>query len=220
MNLGRNEIIKLSYVSDKKWSKVCNKYCNTKNFSSSVKWNNFIDVRNVLSEEDVDYWLSCGAVLTIYRDKKLLKRDWDIDVDVYSDDLRPKYDKVRDRLMSIGFISRGRSTEKSVKLNLIRGMERVTVRGLYFDSKFDKDRKYILSNVFRYPVKFFDKNVIETISYRGDEARVPSPVKKYIVYFYGKNWKIPLESRKESRKDLIKRGVIRKNYARDRGWCK
>jgi hypothetical protein len=121
--------------------------------------------------------------------------DDDVDLDVYEEDLRPKYNILRNKFLESDFIVRGINIKYGCKMSLFRGKEKTSLRGLHLDPRF-KNNKYRLRKRYKYPRKFYEK--FETIEFKNHTFRCPSPVEEFLIYVYGKNWKIPMNSDDEN----------------------
>ena len=217
--MDENKIRKLSYTCntderskclDKKWQKVKSKYVNKKVFDFKSRTKNLLDVKNILDELKVPFFLTHGALLGAYREGDFIKHDDDIDLDIFEEILISNYDEICEKLMKRGFIVRGRRLdykgEKGEKLNLYRDREKMNIRGIYLDPSYKQDR-YRLTNVFQYLRKFHDNP--DTITFKGVTFMTPGPIEEFLVYCFGEEWRIPVLKTKEEKKKGIGRGVRR-----------
>ena len=155
-------------------------------------------------------------LLRAYRDKDFIQWDDDIELDIFDEIFKNNYDKICRKLIERGFIIRGRKVErrkeKGEKMNLYRNREKISIRGVYLDPKYEQG-KYRLTNVFQYLKKFHDNP--DTIEFKGAIFQTPGPIEEFLTYRYGEDWKIPINTygtKSEKKKDfevLYKRGIRR-----------
>ena len=138
---------------DSKWKRVRSKYCNKDNWDFEGRARNLLDVKSVLDDLKVPFFLTHGALLGAYRDKDFIKWDDDIELDIFDEIFKDNYDKICRELIRCGFIIRGRKfklkNEKGEKVNLYRNKEKISIRGLYLDPNYEQG-KYRLTNIFQY----------------------------------------------------------------------
>ena len=101
---------------------------------------------------------------------------------------------MREKLIEAGFIVRDNNKSKGVKLNIFRHKEKISIRGLYLEEKYHKN-KYRLTSCFRYPRRFYED--CDTIEFKGCSFNAPHDIEAYLRYVYGDKWHIPRESRKK-----------------------
>lgn len=204
-----SKIIKLSNLNDKDWSKILKDHQKECAFNMKVRHKNLRLAKEVLESCNSKYWIIGGLLLGFYRDNDFIPWDWDIDIDMFSENMRDSYDDLAQRFMDVGFIVRRNHQFPDIKINLFRKKDRITIRGLFKD----ESGRYLMSKVDRYPIEFFQKT--DYIEFQGNRYPAPHPIKKYILYLYGKNWKKPIKDRKKLRADYYNRGVMRESYAKD-----
>jgi phosphorylcholine metabolism protein LicD len=187
--------IEVSNLSTNQWKKIRHKYVNKSEYDFSARTKNLLDIKEVLDTMGITFWLTNGTILAAYREHDWIKWDDDVDLDVYEEDLKPNYNILRNKFLESGFIVRGTNVRHGCKMALFRDKEKTALRGLYLDPKF-KDNKYRLRKRYKYPRKFYEK--FGTIKFMGSTFRCPSPVEEFLVYVYGKNWRIPMNSDDES----------------------
>jgi hypothetical protein len=187
--------IEISNLSAEHWGKIRDKYVNKSEYDFTARTKNLLDVKEILDTVGITFWLTNGTILAAYREHDWIKWDDDVDLDVYEEDLRPNYNILRNKFLKSDFIVRGINIKYGCKMSLFRGKEKTALRGLYLDPKF-KNNKYRLRKRYKYPRKFYEK--FETIEFKNNIFRCPSPVEEFLIYVYGENWKIPMNSDDES----------------------
>ena len=192
----------------KKWEEIKKYFFDPSKPNSDNRAKNLLDVKKILDERNITFYLVRGALLGIYREGDFIKWDDDTEIDVFEDAFLRQYEKLCELFMSIGFVVRGRKPgfegKPGEKINLYRNGEKLTIRGLLED----ETGKFFQTKVYRYPRKFYEN--FETIEFKGAIFRVPSPIEDYIVYVYGKDWKIPIKSKNDCIVDFAERGIRRK----------
>ena len=195
---------------DKKWRKIKHKYVNRKVFDFEGRTKNLLDVKSVLDELKVPFFLTHGALLGAYREGDFIKYDGDIDLDVFDEIFILNYDKICKKLIEKGFIVRGRDIKrkgkKGEKIHLFRDKEQIEIRGIYLDSNYEQN-KYRLTSVFQYLRKFHDNP--DTITFKGVTFMTPGPIEEFLVYCFGKSWRTPVFKTKKEKAKGYKRGVRR-----------
>ena len=200
----RKEIRKISNLSEKKWRLIKSKYFRSTNFDREARKFNLFEVKNILDKHRVFFWITDGTLLGAYRDKDFIKWDNEVDIDVFDEDMVVNFDKLVEVFINRDFIVRKVKRRRGSKINLFKNNSKVSIRALYLDTKYKKN-KFRLSPLYCYPKKFFRK--FEKIKLGGTEYNVPSPIKKYLMYVFGPSWNIPIKSKKKVLKDLKKRKV-------------
>jgi hypothetical protein len=224
MKMSNKESKKWSYLCDNskvkcpdtKWKKVRHKYINEENFNFKGRTENLLDVKKILDSLRVPFFLTHGALLGAYRDGEWIKWDDDIELDIFDNIFKKKYERMCEILIKQGFIIRGRKIErrkeKGEKINLYRNKEKISIRGIYEDCNYEQN-KYYLTNVFQYPKKFHDNP--EDILFKNEVFKAPGPIEEFLNFRYGDSWRIPINvytskgAKKDNFKILYKRGVRR-----------
>jgi len=227
--MGKREKIakKYSYTCNKdpetkypgpKWKKIRSKYINVEKFDFKSRTRNLLDVKNILDEMEIPFFLTHGALLGAYRDNDFIKWDDDVELDIFEEILLPNYDMLCKQLIRCGFILRGRKRkfkkQKGEKFNIYRDRERISIRGIYLDPNYENN-KYRLTNVFQYLRKFHENP--DTIRFKNAMFNAPGPIEEFLSYRYGKNWNIPTDiygtkgKLKKTNLDSYQRGIRRTN---------
>ena len=192
------------------WKPVRPKYRNKNNFNFKGRTKNLLDMKSILDDMGIQFFLTHGALLGAYRENDFIKHDDDIDLDIFEEILLPRYDELCNNLIKAGFIIRGRNVklkgQKGEKFNSYRDGEKIAIRGLYLDPDYENN-KYRLTNIFQYPRRFHDNP--DSILFKGVTFVTPGPLEEFIVYCFGKNWRTPALHTKEEKKKGFKRGVRR-----------
>lgn len=195
---------------DSIWKPVRSKYRRKNNFNFKARTKNLLDMKSILDNMKIPFFLTHGALLGAYRENDFIKYDDDIDLDIFEEILLLCYDELCNNLIKAGFIIRGRNIkikkQKGEKFNAYRKGEKIAIRGIYLDSNY-KNNKYRLTNIFQYLRKFHENP--DMIMFKGVTFMTPGPLEEFLIYCFGKDWRIPvLHTKKEKRKGFD-RGVRR-----------
>lgn len=163
------------------------------------------EASDLLDEMGIRHYLAFGTALGIYRDKELIKWDWDIDLIVLGEDLHkfnpgmlPDKDftglKVK-RDIPRKIWERAESGENYIRtISFVKYSTRIDLDPAYLSA--DGKSRIILKGRKRnkfsatHPKEWFESDTYE--EYRGKEYRIPSPQKDYLESNYGPNWDKPV----------------------------
>jgi len=202
----------LTSMPNEEWKKnEAEYYASTKPFDMNMRLKNIKDAKDSFDNNNIIFWICDGTLLGAVREKGFIEWDNETDIDMFEEDLLANYDLLKNCFLSSGFIVRGHERTNGAKMNIYRGREKISIRGLYLNPKY-KNNTYRMSRSYQYPKKFFKK--FDTISLGGVELRTPHPIKEYICYVYGPEWKKPMKSKKKCLRYWLKRGVRRKSKDR------
>lgn len=147
---------------------------------------------DILKKLNIDFCVSYGTLLGIYRDNSLIPHDSDIDIEVV---YPVNIDKIEKE-----FIKHGFKVCAKVKTGAkVRQLAFYTDDEVVFDiSLYEK----IGSNVycfhepdlyFKLPAKFYDKFL--PFDFNGYTVYTPNMPEEWLKFTYGKNWNIPKSSK-------------------------
>ena len=181
----------LSGYSYKDWQAIHKNYSNNK-VSNTEKIFALKEIINILENHKINYFISGGTCLGIYRDKELIPWDDDIDIDILEDD----YFKAETQLItyaeSNSYSYRKGSNKFHPKINIFINMVKVSVcriiRGNFIKSYLYRPRARLPFN-YIYPTKKINFNDIS--------IRLPNDTIKYLIHLYGENWEIPNKWKKD-----------------------
>lgn len=172
------------------------------------------DIQKVFDSFGVPLFLTYGALLGIYRDGDFIKYDDDIDLCVTAPIDYKTRKQIGWRLRDIGFTPQPISfklyddwdpsimgyngdehsgiivCQRNIRVTLFFfGEEQCPVHGRDMTCvPFYKGTRLIFT-----PAHFFDKP--GTIKYKGKKYLTPSPIKEYMEFMYGKDWKKPIKGK-------------------------
>lgn len=156
------------------------------------------EVVSVFKELKIQYWISFGTLLGLYREKDIIKGDNDLDFCCYTEDLKKVYPQFKKKLKKLDYKIKGIRDIKKIKLIGVKEGINIAVAG------FRKKGEYRVRNKWAIPAKFF--TTYGTILYKGDKFRCNYPIEEYLEWIYS-DWKTPMGA--ELGDDLYKEKVLR-----------
>jgi len=167
-------------------------------FNFSARLDVMIKIKEILEKEKINLFLSNGTLLGAYREKDFIPWDNDVDMDVLAEEFEIKYDRVKEELISAGYIVRGIKRYPDTKINVYHMGEKVGILSLYLDKV--QDIRY--RGPYVWPNKMYTES--EKIMFKGAEFNAPKLL-DYMLHQYGEDWKIP-----NSTKNYLANSVFRK----------
>lgn len=166
------------------------------------------EATDILDKLEVKYYLGFGTALGLYRDRELIKWDWDLDILILAEN-NHKLEKGREIILKAGFteFKRKQDIPKWIKEDGTKSEEKY-VRTYSFKKygvRIDLDPAYLSQDgesriilkgrkrqMFcgKHPAEWF--NNYGGVDYRGKFYRIPSPIEDYLVSNYGSSWKTPV----------------------------
>jgi hypothetical protein len=149
---------------------------------------NLAIIHKVFAKHNVFFWLSEGTALGFTRDNDFISHDDDVDIGTMIENRETIFTKILPELKRYGFVHHGLPISKYKNyIGLIRNNEKI-------DIDIVDPKGYCLSNINKCSkvipyLKNFNKKII-----RGKIYNIPS--EDYLVYLYGKNWRIPIKNYK------------------------
>jgi phosphorylcholine metabolism protein LicD len=191
---------KLSEVSEEEWYKVRFKQgfiTKKPPFNLKGRTRNLLDVKEVLDDTGLKFWLTNGTSLAAYRERDWIPWDDDVDLDVMMEDYMEVRAELKERFINEGFIVRDRHIKSHTlaKMALFRDGEKTALRPLYLDPDHKYGDTYRFRRDYKYPRKFYE--TAGTIEFMGETFNIPSPVEEWLTYVY-RDWKTPVDEENES----------------------
>ena len=147
---------------------------------------------DVLKELDLNYRISDGTILGIYRNGKFIAHDNDIDVEIIGDDGVES--------IELAFKSKGMTLGRKVIFKgkiqqVIYYTENYTIFDIVIWHINDKDGKLYNYSERDYErvqeSRYFQKNKLEFIEFEGEKYPMPTPIEEWLEMRYGIDWKTP-----------------------------
>jgi len=179
-NLSRKDWIKYRKQNS---SELLNSY---PNYKFNIRFIMMKQFKKIMDEENITLYLSGGALLGAKRDKDFIPWDGDVDFDALEEELKPKCNIIKNKLMELGYITRVIDEYPKIKINAFYSGEKVGVLGLYLNEKKKERYRYKYS----WPSKIYKEK--EKINFKGVTFDAPKIV-DYIEHTYGSKWKEPIK---------------------------
>ena len=148
----------------------------------------FLEICKILEESDLTYFLLGGVLLGARRENNFIEWDWDVEINLFTQDLNDNFEKITEKLLQKNFkLESCRKTDTDSKINLYKNYPKeVTGYTLNAYSHDKKNSKYFRNRV-SFPDHFLKE--FETIEFYGKKFNAPSPISKYLTYQFG-DWKV------------------------------
>ena len=140
------------------------------------------DFKTILEEQGITLFLANGALLGAYREGDFIAWDDDVDMDVLAEEIIPKQDAVREKLVELGYIVRVVKEHNRGKINVHYAGEKVGIVYLYSNGPI----RY--RQAWKWPNSLYENR--EKITFKGVEFTAPS-IEKYLIHQYGEDWATP-----------------------------
>ena len=156
----------------------------------------------------VNYRITDGTVLGLYRDGGFIKHDDDFDIDILFANI-DQIELIKSKFKNLGFTLGREVYYKSQVQQIVFYLDNGFIFDINFWHKID-------SQIFNYSergyervqeFKYFDKNNIECIKFKDKSYPIPTPIEEWLRFRFGDDWKVPKTYKgdwKETCLDLIK----------------
>ena len=160
------------------------------NPTDSDKKNILRDIIFDLEKLKINYSISKGTLLGLYRDKKLIKNDIDIDIDIFSEE--DIYKLIHHSKLTIfrTIIHNGRYSNIVFYDNKNKMLVDIAV--------FIKKERYFINHTPHGEFRL-NENLIKSISLTqfGNDNALSYPCEDYLSLWYGKDWKTPKQYKRD-----------------------
>jgi lipopolysaccharide cholinephosphotransferase len=148
----------------------------------------FLEICDTLEELNITYFLVGGVLLGAKRDKRFIEWDWDVEINLFTQDLNDNFEEIIVKLLQKNFMLEScRKTDTDSKINLYKNYPK-DVTG-YTLNAYSHDKKN--SRYFRNRVSFPDYFLkeFEKIEFYGKKFNAPCPISEYLTYQFG-DWRV------------------------------
>lgn len=161
-----------------------------KKINKKIATKNLIDFKNIMTKNKVAFLLGYGTLLGAIREHDFISHDEDIDILMLEED-KVEFFNVLIELQKIGF-------------NLCRydkrGLLSIMREGEYIDLYFFHKYK---NGIYKCAGEFVEKDFLykkQKIYFLNTEFDIPKNAEELLKFWYGDNWKIPVNYSKNSNK--------------------
>jgi len=187
------------------WKRIRNKYVNDS--PNRIQKEQALEIIvDHLNKNKLNYFVSGGTLLGIYRDGDLIEWDYDIDIDIY----RETYNEL---MKVIKIISEEYSypyrignnifhPKVSIFINKVKVSISCLTQGIINNKYMYRPRTRIKKDIC-HPTKDykFKENII---------IKVPNNIVKYLISLYGENWETPIKWIEDDQNKYYEKGYHRK----------
>lgn len=161
-----------------------------KKINKKIATKNLIDFKNIMIKNKISFLLGYGTLLGAIREHDFISHDEDIDILMLEED-RTAFFNILTELEKIGF-------------NLCRydkrGLLSIMREGEYIDLYFFHQHK---NEIYKCAGEFIEKNFLykkQKIYFLNTEFDIPEKAEEILKFWYGDNWKIPVNYSENSNK--------------------
>lgn len=162
-------------------------YNNAKILNKEIAIENLLLMKEILDSNNVKFVLGYGTLLGAIREKDFIKHDIDIDLIAFNED---EIINVIPKLKEVG-LNLVRLEKKQCTYSFMRN-------DVYIDIYIKKEYNNLVNKFYvnllgrPFPKKYL-KNFIE-IEFLNEKFKIPQNWEELLVYWYGKDWRIPKEN--------------------------
>lgn len=150
-------------------------------YDAEIATENLLLFKKISDKYDIEFWLSFGTLLGVYRDGKLIDYDHDIDISIRTSESN-KFILADKELIENGF----EPVRVEVRSPLISWGRKGTYLDVYGFSKRDD----VTWSMAHYLIPDDQIKEFEYIEFEGEFFNTPKDVEKYLSTHYG-NWRVP-----------------------------
>ena len=155
------------------------------NYNFSARLEIMTSFKKILQEENIELFLSGGTLLGCHREGNFIPWDPDVDMDVFAEQLIPKFDIIKSKLVDLGYIVRSIDQYPNMKINVYNSGEKIGILALYLNP----DTKMRYRYRHKWPARLYESS--QLVIFKNIEFRAPE-VLGYLEHTYGKNWGVPM----------------------------
>jgi len=160
------------------------------------------EVKEILCSLNIKFLLGGGVLLGAIRDKDFIKWDWDVELELYTEEVIDKVDIIKDNFSANNFeVKVVDVSYENFKINVIKYNSKYTLEGLH------KKGKYRVRKTFKYPAKYFVNT--KKILFRGEFYMAPYPPEEFLAFTYG-DWRTPIKS--SNKREYLSSSVFRDSW--------
>lgn len=147
---------------------------------------------NIIKSLNINYRITDGTVLGLYRGGEFIAHDNDIDIDIISDNMIKEIEK---EFKSIGMTMGRKAIYKGKYHQIIFYTSNYTIFDIVIWHLNEDDGKLYNYSERDYErvqdAKYFQQDKLQHIEFKGEKYPMPTPVEEWLEMRYGKDWKTP-----------------------------
>ena len=148
----------------------------------------FFEICETLEELNITYFLVGGVLLGAKRDKNFIEWDWDIEINLFTEDFNNYFEEIMIKLLKKKFkVESCRKTDTDSKINLSKNYPKEVTGYTLNAYSHDKKNAVYFRNKLSFPDYFLKE--FEIIEFHGKKFNAPKPISEYLTYQYG-DWKV------------------------------
>lgn len=155
-------------------------------------WNNLLELKQILDNIGVKFWLDAGVLLGYYREGKFIEWDSDIDIGIlredYTENIEKKFKENNWNIVKC----EGPNNELEIKIK----KNTMTIDIYFYHIVNNKFKAHVFSklnnsnnaSIREYEISRFQ---LKEIIWNNYKFNVPNDIEKTLIEYYGEDWKIP-----------------------------
>lgn len=187
-NLSVADLRRLSDLPAKAWQKERVGVVELPPYNLKMREHALQDAYPLLLLTKKTFWLTGGSLLGAVRNNDFIAWDDDVDMDMLEKDFVQIMYKLKEDLISVGFVVRLIDTKEYPKMSFFKYGQKISLGALH------RRGDYLIRPHYRYPAKYFNRK--KTIVFKAMEFSIPSPVDGFLTYVYG-DWRTPKKAEDE-----------------------
>ena len=144
----------------------------------------FLEICKILDEMDITYFLIGGVLLGAKRDKKFIEWDWDVELNLFINDLNINFSEILQKLLKNNFQIWGcRKNDFDSKIDFYKNYGTDVTHYTLNGWNHDKKKKIYYRNRISFPDHFLKE--FELIEFYGKNCNAPKPIEEFLSYQFG-----------------------------------
>jgi len=168
--------------------------------TSREKYKFLYNVKKVLDEAGIEFWLESGTLLGAIRDGDFIEWDKDIDISIMRKD-RIKIQRIASKFYTIGTFGEHRRGNFISSHYIIKDDFKMDI---YYWFKAKEEYVSYTNGEYSTVVNNNYLDDLKEITFKGLKVKVPNNPKQYLEDRYGKGWKLPDKNWQENKQLTLK----------------
>ena len=166
------------------------------------------EIKEIFEKNKIPFFIWGGLLLGIKRDNDFIRWDWDVEIGLFSKDLRLNWNKIITLLNENKF----EIIEKdffNLKINFVKYCNKETTIYSLAGWRYDYLTSHYLRKRLSVPKFYFSE--LHEIDFYSKKFLCPGPIDEFLQYFYG-NWENPKKT--SDKKNYLSNKIYKKNLWR------